>query len=242
VTLLLLLARESVSIFFNKTSYIETKPLDITKRFTLSFRTCEGGSLLRQIGNNGYFELVVLPGAVDYGTNQFTESSLALRWRTAGSLNLTVLNVGNKSDQNIPYHVVFTPSTVSLNAMLSISLGSEVYVVEVPHTIYNVVGKNLTLGQGFIGCITFGDEFDVVNATKQVGTSKDCPLDGGERCNRKGTVGLKSFVTPACSRSLMHSLCTPDVNYAHMLIMHNCAGMDLASSARRGAGFPWGGT
>ena len=192
--ILLLLTSESVSIFFNGTSYIETKPLDITKQFTLSFRTCTGGTLLCQNGNSGYFELAVVPGKMDFNTDKFTESSLALRWRTAESHNITVLNVGSMLDQNRPYRVVFTPGTASPKATLSVSLGSVVHLVNVSDTINSIGGENLTLGQGFTGCITFGDVFDVVNVTKRVGTSQDCPLDGGERCNRSGRFCVLSNV------------------------------------------------
>ena len=193
--ILLLLASESVSIFFNGSSYIETKPLDITKQFTLSFRTCIGGTLLRQNGNGGYFELAVVPGKMDFSTDKFTESSLALRWRATGSRNIKALNVGSKLDKNRPYSVVLTPRTASQNAMLSISLGRVVHLVNVSDTIYNIgTGENLTLGQEFTGCITFGDVFDVVNVTKRVRTSEDCPLDGRERCNRSGRFFVLSNV------------------------------------------------
>ncbi len=196
MTILLLLASESVSIYFNGTLYIETKPLDITNQFTLSFRTCTGGTLLRQNGNGGYFELAVVPGTMDFSTDKFTESSLALRWRATGSRNITVLNVGSMLDQNRPYRVVFTPRTSgSQNATLLISLGNIMHLVNVSDTIYNIgPGENLTLGHWFTGCITFGDVFDVVNLTKRVGTSQDCPLDRGERCNRSGRLCVLSNV------------------------------------------------
>ena len=186
-TLLLLQARDSVSIFFNKTSYIETnKNLDITKQFSLSFRTCDGGTLLQQIGNNGnFFELVVVPGMMNFSTDKFTESSLELRWKVGGAQE-TVLNVGKDLDQNAPYSVVFMPRTSTQDAVLSVSLGNAMDSVNVSSTIYSVGAQNLTLGLGFTGCITFGDVFDTVNVKKRVGTSNVCPLGGGERCSRNG--------------------------------------------------------
>ena len=181
----MLLARESVSIFFNKTSYIETGPLDIAKQFSLTFSTCKGGTLLRQSGSSSYFELEVVPAVMNFSTHQFTESSLALRWKTASSKE-SVLNVGSNLDQNKPYDVVFMPKTSTHDATLSVRLGSSVDTVNVSNTIYTVGSENLTLGLGFIGCITFGDVFDTANATKRVETSADCPLNSAERCSRSG--------------------------------------------------------
>ena len=182
VTILLLLARQTVSIYFNGSTYIQTiKPLDLTKKFTLSFRTCSGGRLLHQIGNNGlHFELVVVPGTVDNKTHKFTESSLALSWQTMESKNLTVINVGTELDQNKPYDVVFTPRTAIQNRTLAISLGNVVSSVDVPSSFDSVGGENLTLGQGFVGCVTFGEMFDLEN-----GTSDVCPLENRTRCSPK---------------------------------------------------------
>ncbi|XP_028394701.1 protein crumbs homolog 1-like [Dendronephthya gigantea] len=179
VTLMLLLARQTVSIFFNHSSYIETKPLDLAKKFSLTFRTCDGGRILNQTGqNNDYFELLVVPANVNYSIYpaSFTESSLNLRWKTKGG-NQTVLKIGNKLDQNIPYSVTFSPRTKDGNATLSLSLGSVIDSVQVPDAIYNVGNKSLTLGHGFYGCINFGDMFDA-------GTSNNCTLDSWKRCPR----------------------------------------------------------
>ena len=179
VMLVLLLARRCTSIFFNNSSAIQATPLNISKQFTLSFRTCEGGTLLRQSDRNGFFELEIVPGSMDYKTNTFTESSLALRWRTSASSNIEVLNVGKELDQNKPYHVVFTPKAIGQNTTLSVSLDT-VYSVQVPDSINNVGGVNLTLGKGFVGCITFGDMFGL-----GTGMSSNCPLESGNRCPRK---------------------------------------------------------
>lgn len=199
MTLLLFLSRESVSIFFNRTSYINVKPLDLKEQFTLSFRTCEGGTLLHQNGSQGYFNLKVLPGKVDNATHNFTESTLALSWSAQGSLNSTVLTVGNQLDQNRPYEVVFMPRTENQSANLSIHLAGVVQSINIPNSIYHVNGDNLTLGQGFFGCITFGGSFDLKNAIKIMGTSDDCPLDGGEECSPK----CKFYVILAVSLILL---------------------------------------
>ena len=186
---MLLLARRTISIlFFNHTSFIETKPLDLTKKFTLLFRTCEGGRILNQTGkNNDYFELLVVPGKVNDSIYpaSFTESSLNLRWQTEGG-NLSVLKIGNKLDQNKPYSVEFSPRTGIQNATLSISLGSSVLdSVQVPDAIYNVGNASLTLGQGFFGCIDFGAMFDLLANVSSEGTSKNCSLESGKSCPRK---------------------------------------------------------
>ena len=98
------------------------------------------------------------------------------------SRNLTVVNVGTELDQNKPYDVVFTPMTASQNATLAIRLGNVVNFVDVANSFDNVGGENLTLGQGFVGCVTFGEMFDLEN-----GTSEACPLDNVTRCSsRKG--------------------------------------------------------
>ena len=186
VTFLLLFSRRTISIYFNGTTYIQaTKPLNLTKPFSLSFRTCTGGQLLHQNGDNGLlFELVVHPGKVDNKTYKFTKSSLALSWQTiAGSRNLTVVNVGTQLDQNKPYDVVFTPKTAGQNANLTVRLGGVMYLVEVPDSFGSVEWKKLTLGQGFVGCVTFGNMF---NLDKGNGTSEACPLDSMTTCSRKG--------------------------------------------------------
>ena len=188
VTLLLLFARESVTLFFNKTSFIETKPLNITKSFHLTFRTCHGGNLLYQNGtNDDFFELSVSKGTMNYTTRKFTASTLNLRWKISGDRNVSSIQVGTQLDQNKPYSVVFKPA-VGRRANLSVRLGNVVHTAQVPTTMYNVSPGDLTLGKGFLGCISFGDMFDVVNASRDEGTSENCTLNEGNRCKREGKI------------------------------------------------------
>ncbi|XP_046845735.1 protein crumbs-like [Xenia sp. Carnegie-2017] len=189
VTLLNFVVRSQTEFLsFNKTS-VEAGPLELTQDFELSFRTCNGGTLLRQGGNDSFFELEVLPGRGIKEMN-FTISSLAVRWQVSGKPNISMVTLGMGLDQNKPYMIRFTPHIN--NATISVSLGEEASQVTLPGEIFNVSSEKLILGQNFIGCIDFGKRFNLTNASN--GPMKNCHLNSGERCVRVPCqLGFKGF-------------------------------------------------
>lgn len=186
MTLLLLCIRESVAIFFNKTSRIELKPFNFSRGFALTFKTCNGGTLLQQNrANRDYFHLYVVPGFMNHTSLRFTPSSLALKWKTQSKEDM--VHVGEEMDQNKPYEVLFLPGVRNFrNSTLSVGIGASKSTVQVSNTILDFVSSgNLTLGSGFVGCIDFGSSFNVMDSLNNVSVSENCPLDSKPSCKRK---------------------------------------------------------
>ena len=187
--------KEALSIFFNKTSYIETKPLNTSNSFTLSFQTCAGGRLLRQNGsNNDYFELSLAPGTFNYTSEIYKPSTLTLTWKIANIKNS--VNIGQDLDNNSPHNVIYTPGSKYLNTTLSVSMHNvharaTLMHVNVPNTVLSMSTRgNLILGHGFIGCISFGGMLKSMYAIRNVSISEICPLVEHQACRRSG----KSYV------------------------------------------------
>ena len=200
MAILLLCVKESVAIFFNKTSHIELKPFNISKGFTLTFKTCDGGTLLQQDGaGTDYVELYVVPGFMNYTSLHFMPSTLVLKWRTASKIDS--VHVGNELDQSKPYYVSFLPGMKNVrNTTLSVSIGiSKPSTVRVADSILDIVSHgNMTLGSGFIGCIDFGAAFNIqMDSLKNVSISEKCPLNVNnviKSCKKKGKFSLFKFV------------------------------------------------
>lgn len=185
--------KETLSIFFNETSYIETKPLNTSNSFTLSFQTCAGGTLLRQNGsNNDYLELSLAPGTYNYTSGIYIPSTLTLTWRIANIENS--VRIGQDLDNNLRYNVIYAPGSKHQNttSTLSVSMNNvharaTMTHVNVPNTVLDMVTRgNLILGHGFIGCISFGGMLKSMYAIRNVSISEICPLVENQACKRSG--------------------------------------------------------
>ena len=184
---------ETISIFFNKTSYIETTPLNTSNYFTLSFQTCAGGRLLRQNGsNNDYFELSLAPGTLNYNSRIYVPSTLTLRWRIANLENS--VSIGQNLDNSLQYNVMYTPGSKRLNTTLSLSLHNvhgraSLLHVNIPNTVLSMISRgNLKVGYGFIGCISFGRMMKDVHVIRNVSISETCPFVENQVCKRLGKI------------------------------------------------------
>ncbi|CAH1272075.1 CRB1 [Branchiostoma lanceolatum] len=171
----------SANAFFNGFNSYAVLPntLDITSRLTsFSFRTCNGGQLLRQEGSNGdYIEMSLLESGV-----------LRFSFRKAGGRGEDFVDLGSGLTTNQMWHTVNLEYSVG-NLTLSvdgeqITVASQTvrsYVLDID--LSGSVDGGVMIGRGLIGCVYEGPGVQLTTATSQSSVQwGSCPLENVEGC------------------------------------------------------------
>ncbi|XP_078571953.1 uncharacterized protein LOC144859301 isoform X1 [Branchiostoma floridae x Branchiostoma japonicum] len=193
----------SANAFFNGFNSYAVLPntLQITSTLTsFSFRTCNGGQLLRQEGSNGdYVELsLIASGGV-----------LRFSFRKAGGRGEDFVDLGSRLNTNQMWHTVDLEYLVG-NLTLSVD-GERITVAS--QTVRSYVldidlsgSAGVEVGRGLIGCVHAGPGVQLTTTTSQSNVQwGSCPLENNEGCafstGTFGNEGLSSFANFVVPRS-----------------------------------------
>ncbi|XP_078605646.1 uncharacterized protein LOC144878662 isoform X13 [Branchiostoma floridae x Branchiostoma japonicum] len=197
----------SANAFFNGFNSYAVLPntLQITSTLTsFSFRTCNGGQLLRQEGSNGdYIELsLIASGGV-----------LRFSFRKAGGRGEDFVDIGSGLNTNQMWHTVDLEYLVG-NLTLSVD-GEKITVAS--QTVRSYVldidlsgSAGVEVGRGLIGCVYAGPGVQLTTATSQSNVQwGSCPLEINDGCD--GPVDTDACVSHPCENG---GICVDEIqNY-----------------------------